>query len=154
VPADYVARGIVAVHQRAHAEHACYHLSSGAASLTYEQIVSSLQLHGKRMRHVFLPRLNPAFSRMVDGAADTPREWGVAPAAALLKVFMPYLCFDTVFDNSRIVGVLGQAPRPFSEYASRLLDFAVDNRMTYPYLPWPEQSLAHAAGDAPHAAAS
>jgi hypothetical protein len=55
----------------------------------------------------------------------------------MLKVFMPYLCFDTVFDNTRIVSVLGDKPAPFSTYASRLLDFAVDHHMAYPYKPWP-----------------
>lgn len=138
VPADYVGRGIVAVHQAPTLEHSCYHLSSGAGSLTYREIVGSLRLHGRAMRHVFLPRLNGPFSRTVSSAADTPKQWGIAPAASLLKVFLPYLCFDTVFDNSRIVKVLGEAPAPFSAYASRLLDFAVDNHLSYPYRPWPE----------------
>lgn len=138
VPADYVARGIVAVHMASSLEHRCYHLSSGVRSLTYREIVGSLRLHGRAMRHVFVPRLHGPFSRAVSSAADTPRPWGVAPAAALLKVFLPYLAFDTVFDNSRIVSVLGEAPAPFSAYASRLLDFAVDNELSYPYLPWPE----------------
>ncbi|HEX2676097.1 MAG TPA: SDR family oxidoreductase [Polyangiales bacterium] len=138
VPADYVGRGIVAVHQRERIEHGCYHLSSGRDSLTYRQIVGSLRLHGKAMRHVFVPRLNGPFARTVSSAADTPRPWGIAPAASLLKVFLPYLCFDTVFDNARIVSVLGEKPAPFSAYASRLLDFAVDQRLSYPYKPWPE----------------
>ncbi len=137
VPADYVARGIVAVHQKPIIEHGCYHLSSGTASLTYREIVSSLRLHGRGMRHVFVPRLHSPFSRAVSSAADSPRHWGVAPAASLLKVFLPYLCFDTVFDNSRIVSVLGERPAGFSAYASRLLDFAVDNKLSYPYRPWP-----------------
>jgi thioester reductase-like protein len=142
VPADYVARGIIAVHQREKLEHHRYHLSSGAESLTYRQIVDSLGLHGKRMPHVFAAPLNGPFARAVSSLADTPRGWGAAGPAALLKVFLPYLCFDTVFDNSRIVSVLGEKPAPFDQYSSRLLDFAVDNDLTYPYQAWPAKNVS------------
>lgn len=148
VPADYVGRAIVAVHQRPQPNHGCYHLSSGEGSLTYRQILDSLRLHGKSLHHVFAPRLNPGFSRTVDSLAGTRRQWGVSGPASLLKVFLPYLCFDTVFDNSRIVAELGEAPAPFSAYASRLLDFAVDNALAYPYRPWPSvvSASVHPAG--------
>jgi thioester reductase-like protein len=137
VPADYVGRAIVALHQRADAPHERYHLSAGAGSLTYQQIVDSLRLHGSPLRHRFLPRLNHAFERSVNALSNTPRSWGVAGPASLLRVFMPYLCFDTVFDNRRVVSALGEVPAPFSSYASRLLDFAVDHDFQYPYQPWP-----------------
>jgi hypothetical protein len=104
--------------------------------------VESLLLHGKRMPHLFVPPLNPPFSRAVSSLAETPRNWGVAGPASLLKVFLPYLCFDTVFDNTRIVSVLGEKPMPFSAYGSRLLDFAVDQELSYPYLPWPQAAVA------------
>ncbi len=142
VPANYVGRAIVELHQREHVEHARYHLSSGAASLTYAQIVDSLRLHGHAMEHRFLPRLNGAFDRTIAALANTPRGWGVAGPASLLRVFMPYLCFDTVFDNTRVVSALGEAPAPFSSYASRLLDFAVDHSFSYPYRPWREPASA------------
>ena len=47
VPADYVARAIVELHQREHLPHEIYHLSSGGDSLRYDEIVRSLQLHGQ-----------------------------------------------------------------------------------------------------------
>jgi thioester reductase-like protein len=141
VPADYVGRAIVELHQRASSEHGCYHLSAGQDALCYRQIVQSLRLRGRRLRHWFVPALHPAFDALVNGTARTPAAWGVARPAALLKVFMPYLCFDTVFDNTRVVRALGERPKPFSEYASRLLDFAVDHGMTYPYKPWPHDAL-------------
>jgi hypothetical protein len=140
VPADYVGRAIVDIHQRAHAEHGIYHLSSGQDSLRYDQIVRSLELHGRRMRHVFVPGANRSFERLVSAAASAPQTLGVARPAALLKVFLPYLCFDTVFDNTRVVQALGESPAAFDTYASRLLDFAVDHAMTYPYKPWPENT--------------
>jgi thioester reductase-like protein len=141
VPADYVGRAIVELHQRDQLQYSCYHLSSGRDSLRYDQIVRSLQLHGRNVRQVFAPRLNRSFDMLVNAAANAPRSWLIGKPASLLKVFLPYLCFDTVFDNTRVTSALGERPRPFSEYASRLLDFAIDHDMTYPYEAWPERTL-------------
>ena len=140
VPADYVGRAIVELHQRDRVEHDCYHLSAGTDALRYEQIVRSLQLHGRPMHHVFAPRLQQPFEALVAAASNTPNRWRVARPASLLKVFLPYLCFDTVFDNTRVVRALNERPAPFDRYASRLLDFAVDHGMTYPYEPWPRRT--------------
>jgi thioester reductase-like protein len=133
VPADYVGKAIAELHQRPTLEHRVFHLSSGQDSLRYSDIVGSLRLHGKPMRHVFLPRLERSFSQLVAAASNAPASWGLARPAALLKVFLPYLCFDTVFDNTRVARALGERPAPFSSYASGLLDFAVDHAMSYPY---------------------
>ena len=58
-----------------------------------------------------------------------------------MKVFLPYLAFNTVFDNSRVCDELGARPAPFGDYAYDLLRFARDSRFTYPYRPWPEAGL-------------
>jgi hypothetical protein len=72
---------------------------------------------------------------------STPRKWGVAPAASLMKVFWPYLTNNTVFDNAHTVEALGgERPVVFSSYAYPLLRFANDTRFTYPYQPWPEDA--------------
>ena len=34
--------------------------------------------------------------------------------ATLLKVFLPYLVWNTVFDNTRVVAEMGRKPAPFS----------------------------------------
>jgi hypothetical protein len=54
-----------------------------------------------------------------------------------LKVFMPYLVWDTVFENSRVVAEMGRAPEPFSKYCYPLLQFSRDHHFNYPYRPWP-----------------
>ncbi|MET0388758.1 MAG: SDR family oxidoreductase [Polyangiales bacterium] len=149
VPADYVSKAIVELHQRPTVEYNAYHLSSGQDSLRYDQIVGSLRLHGKQMYRRFAPNLNWSFERLVDAAAGSPARWGVSRPASLLKVFLPYLCFDTVFDNNRVVRALGERPVPFDRYASRLLDFAVDHAMTYPYQAFPPP--ADPAGQAVYA---
>ena len=67
--------------------------------------------------------------------------WGVAPADSLMKVFLPYLTYNTyntVFDNSHIVEALGgEKPRSFRDYGYALLRFPVDGNFTYPCKDWP-----------------
>lgn len=137
VPADYVSKAIVHIHQADKPRWNEYSLSSGTASLSYRQITDVLRRHGHPVKHRFAPWLNKAFTLGVDGLVATPRNWGVSLPASLLKVFLPYLTFNTVFDNTRVVTELGEAPRTFDEYAYGLLRFALDGKFTYPYKPWP-----------------
>lgn len=141
VPADYVGAGIVAVHMQDEPEHDAYNLSTGEASPTYREIVDAMQRAGHGRRHVFAPQLLPAFTKGVEQLMGTPRGWGIAPAASLMKVFLPYLAYDTVFDNSRIQKVLGRPPTPFTEYCYDLFKFATEGNFKYPYKPWPDDVL-------------
>jgi hypothetical protein len=109
-------------------------------SLSFEQIVSALAQAGNGRKPVFAPKLGGAFSSLIDTLASTPRKWGVAPAASLMKVFLPYLRFNTVFDNDRVVEEMGESPESFDNYAYPLLRFAKDNQFTYPHRPWPGQT--------------
>lgn len=138
VPADYVGAGVVAVHMQDKPEFDAYNLSTGEASPTYREIVDAMHAAGFGRKHVFAPKLLPSFERTVDRLMDTPRGWGVAPAASLMKVFLPYLAYDTVFDNTRIQSVLGKAPVAFTEYCYQLFKFATESHFKYPYKPWPE----------------
>jgi hypothetical protein len=72
-----------------------------------------------------------------------PRDWKIAQPAAMMKVFWPYLVFNTVFDNTRVKQELGEAPRPFTDYAYPLLRFAVDGGFRYSYKPWPKGARLH-----------
>ncbi len=140
VPANYVGAGIVAVHMQDRPEHDAYNLSTGLASPTYRQIVAAMRKAGHGTRRVFAPQLLSAFERGVERAMDAPKSWGVAPGASLMKVFLPYLTYDTVFDNTRIQRVLGGAPAPFTEYCFDLFRFATENNFKFPYQPWPEDA--------------
>ncbi len=144
VNADYVGKAIVQVHQMEKPRYDSYNLSSGRASLTYRQIVDAMAQSGHRRRNRFLPALEGPFGWVVNRLAETPRAWGIAPAASLMKVFMPYLVFNTVFDNARICEELGEKPVPFSQYAFGLFKFAAEGRFAYPYQPWPEGTPAKA----------
>lgn len=141
VPVDYVSKGIIRVHTTDGPVDDSYFLSSGEASLSYGEIVDALRRHGLPHRVRFLPRLHKPTGLLVDALMSTPATWGVSRPASLMKVFWPYIGYDTVFDNHRIVRALdGEAPVPFSNYAYPLLRFAVDGGFKYPYKPWPEPS--------------
>ena len=57
--------------------------------------------------------------------------------ATLLKVFIPYLVWNTVFDNTRISSETGKKPAPFSRYSYPLLRFSKARNFAYPYTDWP-----------------
>lgn len=140
VPANWVARAIVELHQRERPAHGVYHLSAGEASESHATIMDALRLGGRPVRHVFVPALETPIGTAAGLLSRTPRRLGIARAAAMMNVFWPYIVFDTVFDNTRAVTELGEAPVPFSHYASALCDFAIANGFRYPYVPWPEST--------------
>jgi thioester reductase-like protein len=146
VPANYVARAITDIHQKASPKHRIYHLSAGEGSETHRTMMERLRVGGHPLKHVFLPALEAPFGLAVGALSVTPRGLGVSGPASLLRVFWPYVVFDTVFDNRRVVEELGEAPTPFGEYAASVLDFALQNDFQYPYQPWPagcaEQEVA------------
>jgi thioester reductase-like protein len=140
VPANYVAKAIVTIHQKSDPGHGIYHLSSGGSSQTYREITTALATAGGWRRPSFIPSLGGLFSGTVDRLAH-----GTGPVgrgAALLKVFWPYLDWNTVFDNSRVVAELGEAPAKFSTYAYALLKFSRENKFHYPAKPWPSSATA------------
>jgi hypothetical protein len=87
------------------------------------------------MEPLYWPGLEGPFTSAVNWLAGYRGEFG--RSASLLKVFMPYLVWDTVFDNSRVVGEMGRAPESFSRYCYPLLRFSRDCRFSYPYQEWP-----------------
>ncbi len=129
------AQAIVTIHQRSEPAHGIYHLSSGESSQTYREITTALAASGKWRRPTFVPSFGKPFSATVDRLAHG--NGSVGRGASLLKVFWPYLDWNTVFDNSRVVAELGEAPAKFSTYAYPLLKFSRENRFRYPAKPWP-----------------
>lgn len=148
VPANYVAKAIVTLHQKNEAAHGIYHLSSGTASQTYRQLTDALAQAAGWRKPMYGPALGRPFAGTVNWLAN--RSGSVGRGASLLKVFWPYLAWNTVFDNSRVVAELGEAPAPFSTYAYPLLQFSRKNKFRYPAQAWPGgASRAVAAGNAP-----
>src|SRR5580692_8095882 len=138
VPVDYVAESVVMLHQKANPEHEIYHLSSGTRAETFGQLTHALAESAGKMEPLFWPGLERNFSSAVNWLSNS--RGPVGRSASLLKVFMPYLVWDTVFENSRVVAEMGRAPEPFSKYCYPLLRFSRDHRFSYPYKAWPESA--------------
>ncbi len=149
VPANYVGAAIVKIHQIEKPNYGIYHLSSGTGSQTYREITDALAAAGGWSRPSYQPWLGGPFSKTVNWLAF--KGGAVGYGASLLKVFWPYLDWNTVFDNSRVVQEMGEAPAKFSSYAYPLLKFSRANKFKYPAEPWPKNppsTLEKSAGSA------
>jgi thioester reductase-like protein len=138
VPVDYVAGAISRLHLKEKPEHEIYHLSSGADSETYKELTAVLASAQGKRPPTFAPSLEKSTSGMVNFLSRRAGKAG--KLAALLKVFLPYLTWNTVFDNTRVAQEMGRKPAPFSQYCFSLLKFSRENYFTYPYKTWPREA--------------
>jgi thioester reductase-like protein len=135
VNVDFVADAIASIHQKDQPQHDVYHLSSGVESQTFRELTSALSAAQNKRGPLFLPFLEGPFASAVNFASN--RKGAAAKSASLMKVFMPYLVWNTVFDNTRVTSELGRKPVPFSRYSYPLLKFSREHEFQYPYQPWP-----------------
>lgn len=143
VNVDFVADAIATLHQKDNPEHDTYHLSSGVGSQTFREITRALAAAQNKRPPVFVPVAERPFTGSVNFLSN--RKGALGKSASLLKVFMPYLVWNTVFDNTRVVNELGKKPVPFSQYCYPLLKFSRENNFAYRYRPWPAAAGGHAA---------
>ncbi|MGB0679608.1 MAG: SDR family oxidoreductase [Polyangiales bacterium] len=144
VNADFVGHAIATLHRREPCAHRCYHLSTGRDAPTARAIAACIRTHQGRRPPRFAPQLSTAFQRAVHTAAQLPGRSALQRGATLIDVFLPYIYYDTVFDNARVCQALGQTPVPFTDYAGPLYAFAKQHHFHYPYAPYPA-GLAEAA---------
>jgi len=135
VNVDFVADAIATLHQKESPLYDTYHLSSGVDSQTFRQLTSALAAVQNKRGPIFLPFLEKPFDSTVNFLSG--RHGSLAHGASLMKVFMPYLVWNTVFDNTRVTHELGRKPVPFSQYSYPLLKFSRETNFTYPYREWP-----------------
>ncbi len=140
VNVDFVADAIATLHMKKDPAYDTYHLSSGNDSQTFRQLTDSLAAEQNARRPLFLPILERPFTSAVDMLAN--RKSRAGRGASLMKVFLPYLVWNTVFDNTRVTLELGRKPVPFSQYSFPLLRFSRENHFEYPYREWPTTSKA------------
>jgi thioester reductase-like protein len=143
VNVDFVADAIATLHAKERTQYDTYHLSSGRESQTFRQLTESLAAAQDKRGPIYLPFLEKPFSGTVNLLSH--RKNAIGHGAALMKVFMPYLTFNTVFDNARVVSELGRKPVPFSQYSYPLLKFSRETNFTYPYKGWPSRAGGSAA---------
>jgi len=143
VNVDFVADAIATLHQKDEPRYDTYHLSSGTASQTFRQLTGALAAAQRNRGPIFLPFTEKPFSSSVNLLSN--RKGPLGYGASLLKVFMPYLVWNTVFDNTRVTSELGRKPVPFSQYSFPLLKFSKENNFQYHYQPWPASAGGTAA---------
>ena len=136
VNVDFVADAVATLHQKENPQYDTYHLSSGMASKP-----SAVDCRPGRSAE----QARPIFC-LSAAAIQRGREFSFQPedrwaGASLMKVFMPYLVWNTVFDNTRVTQELGRKPVPFSQYSYPLLKFSQETHFTYPYRDWPPPKL-------------
>ena len=135
VNVDFVADAIARLHLKDEPKYDTYHLSSGISSQTFRELTTALADAQQRRRPVFLPFTEKPFTGSVKFLSN--RKGPLGYGASLMKVFMPYLVWNTVFDNTRVTTELGRKPVPFSQYSFPLLKFSRENDFEYKYEPWP-----------------
>ena len=135
VNVDFVADAIATLHQKDQPRYDTYHLSSGNGSQTFRELTTALAAEQQKRKPGFLPFAEKPFAGSVTFLSN--RKGSVAHRASLLKVFMPYLVWNTVFDNTRVTSELGRKPVPFSQYSFPLLKFSRETNFQYDYQPWP-----------------
>jgi nucleoside-diphosphate-sugar epimerase len=140
VNVDFVADAISTLHMKANPEHDTYHLSSGNGSQTFQELTRALAAEQNKRGPSFLPILERPFGSVVNTLAN--RKGPAGHGAALMKVFLPYLTWNTVFDNTRVTTEMGRKPAPFSQYSFPLLRFSREHNFEYPYQAWPESTKA------------
>ncbi len=140
VNVDFVADAISTLHMKANPAHDTYHLSSGNDAQTFQELTKALAAEQNKRGPVFLPIVGKPFESVVNMLAN--RKGPVGHGAALMKVFLPYLNWNTVFDNTRATSEIGRKPAPFSQYSFPLLRFSREHNFEYPYQPWPENTKA------------
>ena len=143
VNVDFVADAIATLHQKDQPQHDIYHLSSGLESQTFRQLTTALAAEQNKRGPIFIPFLEKPFAATVNFLSG--RKGPVGRGAALMKVFLPYLVWNTVFDNTRVTAELGRKPVPFSRYSYPLLKFSRENQFEYRYKPWPAAAGGSAA---------
>jgi thioester reductase-like protein len=140
VPVDFVANAISSVVRTGAPKHAVYNLTAGTSSPTFREISEVMARELGRRLPVFLPAIGSSCALGVKlvSRLRVPALAPVSHGAALMDVFWPYLKWDVVFKNDRIVAETGHRPAHFTDFCGGLFRFARTGGFTYPYRPLPE----------------
>ncbi len=137
VPVDFVAQSVVAIHKKEKPKYSTYHISAGLSSSNYLEIAKAVRNRKLFLGVLFLPFLEKPFLWIINILSKFPKKTGIARLASQVKVFIPYITYNTVFDNSRIIEETEMTPVSFTKYCRALFAFSTRNNFSYPYKPWP-----------------
>ncbi len=137
VNVDFVGKAIAALHTKKAPRHRIYHLSAGRSALTAKTIAEAITHGTGRRAPRFINSAEPAFRRTVNALARSSSRNAATQAGSLLAVFLPYITFNTVFDNTRVTTETGLEPVPFVDYCVPLYRFAKRVQFNFPYAPTP-----------------
>ncbi len=112
VTADFVCEAIARLHLKDDPQHRIYHLTAGLSSTTGRRLASAMDAAGDGPLR-FAPRLSTSFELAARVMNRLPRRTGLKGVGAVLKVFWPYITFDTVLDNTRVTTELDLHPGPW-----------------------------------------
>ena len=143
VNVDFVADAIATLHQKEKPLFDTYHLSSGRDSQTFRELTTALAAAQGKRSPMFMPFLEKPFESVVNVLSN--RKGSLGHGAALMKVFIPYLVWNTVFDNTRVTSELDRKPVPFSQYSFPLLKFSRESNFSYNYQSWPATTAGGSA---------
>lgn len=137
VNADWVGDAVAHLHLADHVHHDTYHLSAGTGSRTSMDIANAVLagIGGGPPR--FARRLHGPFEGSVKALEQLGPTMSAKRLAALIRVFLPYVSNDTVFDNGRVVSELGYGPVSFDRYGPALFKRARELDFRYPHQPLP-----------------
>ena len=137
VNADFVADALSALVLADAPRHRLYHLASGRSSPTFREVTEAMVAADAARRPRFVPRLGEPVKLALAAASRARRVPALAKGAALMDVFWPYLEWDVVFANERVVSETGCRPVPFGRYCPELFRFCREGGFRYPYRPLP-----------------
>lgn len=142
VNADYVGDAIATIHLKDRPQFTRYHLSAGTQAATTQQILRAMVEHTGQRGPRFASRLQSPFDQTLRALDASLPKGAPQRIAGMLKVFLPYVTNDTVFDNGRVIAELGYAPVPFTDYCGALYRRAKEQDFRYPYVPLPDSVVA------------
>ena len=112
---------------------------TGTSALSCRDVSQAMaQTTGRKAR--FAPWLFSSFKASADALARSSSKNIATQVGSLISVFLPYIAWDTVFDNTRAVTEVGVAPVPFDRYCGPLYTWSKQNKFE-----WNAKPLSSAA---------
>jgi nucleoside-diphosphate-sugar epimerase len=130
-----VSHAIAKLHLKEKLAHDIYHLSSGNSSETCRDVAQAMaETLGRKAR--FAPWMIPGIKASADALASSKAKNAATLVGSLVSVFLPYILWNTVFDNTRVTTEIGSSPTPFTRYCGPLYTWSKQQRFKYTPTPF------------------